>query len=171
MAQASYIQVITNVLHKFKDQVSFIQSLRQVVGNKWLRLTYRTEKQKKSHFLGFIFVLTYSAFFYKGIWKIGGFFIFSYHHIMPRLLPEATGGDKKVGVPSMVVTRGFVNPPRSNSWADIFRTGVPDPELPLDPDEMVLLDGEVVVVPISVLRLTKSQLFIPSSSEYSSCTL
>lgn len=27
---------------------------------------------------------------------------------------------RKVGVPSTVVTRGFSNPPRSNSWADIF---------------------------------------------------
>ena len=33
-----------------------------------------------------------------------------------------------MGEPSTVVTSGFVKPPRSNSWAEIFRTGVPDPE-------------------------------------------
>ena len=40
----------------------------------------------------------------------------------------------------MVVTNGFVKPPRSNSWAEIFLTGVPDPELPFDPDDIVLAD-------------------------------
>ena len=39
------------------------------------------------------------------------------------------GGLRKVGEPSTVVTNGFVKPPRSNSWAEIFRTGVPDPEM------------------------------------------
>ena len=41
----------------------------------------------------------------------------------------AFGGLKKVGAPSTVVTKGLVNPPRSNSCAEIFRTGVPEPEL------------------------------------------
>ena len=38
-----------------------------------------------------------------------------------------------MGVPSIVVTKGFVNPPFSNSCADTFRTGVapPDPDLEL----------------------------------------
>ena len=43
------------------------------------------------------------------------------------------GGLKKVGFPSIVVTIGFVNPPLSNSCADIFRTGVPEPELHFEP--------------------------------------
>ena len=51
-----------------------------------------------------------------------------------------TGGLKNVGVPSMVVTNGLVRPPRSNSCAEIFRTGVPEPELPLDPDDMVRVE-------------------------------
>ena len=43
------------------------------------------------------------------------------------------GGERKVGVPSMVVTRGLVRPPFSNSCADTLRTGVapPDPDLEL----------------------------------------
>ena len=43
------------------------------------------------------------------------------------------GGLKKVWFPSIVVTIGFVKPPRSNSWAEIFLTGVPDPELHFEP--------------------------------------
>lgn len=46
-------------------------------------------------------------------------------------------GLKNVGVPSIVVTRGFVRPPFSNSWADIFLTGVPDPELLCDPAPVI----------------------------------
>jgi len=39
--------------------------------------------------------------------------------------------DRKVGVPSIVVTMGLRRPPRSNSLAEILRTGVvaPDPVL------------------------------------------
>lgn len=39
--------------------------------------------------------------------------------------------DRKVGVPSIVFTMGFRRPPRSNSCAEILRTGVvaPDPAL------------------------------------------
>jgi hypothetical protein len=39
--------------------------------------------------------------------------------------------DRNVGVPSIVFTMGFKRPPRSNSWAEILRTGVvaPDPAL------------------------------------------
>ena len=37
-------------------------------------------------------------------------------------------GDKKVGVPSIVVIMGFNKPPFSNSWADIFLTGVVAPK-------------------------------------------
>ena len=38
------------------------------------------------------------------------------------------GGLRKVGAPSIVLKSGFVSPPFSNSWAEIFRTGVPDPD-------------------------------------------
>lgn len=37
--------------------------------------------------------------------------------------------DRKVGVPSMLLTMGLSRPPRSNSWAEILRTGVVAPEL------------------------------------------
>ena len=40
----------------------------------------------------------------------------------------AAGGLRKVGAPSMVETSGRFSPPRSNSWAEILRTGVPEPE-------------------------------------------
>ena len=44
------------------------------------------------------------------------------------------GWVKKVGVPSTVVTQGLVKPPFSNSWAEIFLTGVAPPEhVDLDP--------------------------------------
>ena len=38
------------------------------------------------------------------------------------------GGLRNVGAPSIVLNSGFVSPPFSNSWAEIFRTGVPDPD-------------------------------------------
>ena len=38
-------------------------------------------------------------------------------------------GLMKVSVPSTLLTSGRRSPPRSNSWADIFRTGVAAPEL------------------------------------------
>lgn len=38
-------------------------------------------------------------------------------------------GLRKVGAPSTVVTKGLVKPPLSNSWAEILRTGVPEPEV------------------------------------------
>ena len=61
---------------------------------------------------------------------------------------DATGGLKNVGVPSIVVvTSGFVSPPRSNSCADIFRTGVTEPELPFDPDEIVRADEPPTLSP------------------------
>lgn len=37
--------------------------------------------------------------------------------------------DRKVGVPSILLTMGLRRPPRSNSWAEILRTGVVAPEL------------------------------------------
>lgn len=36
--------------------------------------------------------------------------------------------DRNVGVPSIVLTMGLTRPPRSNSCAEIFRTGVVAPE-------------------------------------------
>ena len=42
------------------------------------------------------------------------------------------GGERKVGAPSIVLNSGFVRPPFSNSWAEIFRTGVPDPDPELE---------------------------------------
>lgn len=42
-------------------------------------------------------------------------------------------GDRKVGVPSIVLTIGFRRPPRSNSCAEILRTGVVAPEPPVPP--------------------------------------
>ena len=53
--------------------------------------------------------------------------------ICPVVTSMGLGGLRNVCVPSMVVTMGFVNPPLSNSWADIFLTGVPEPELHFDP--------------------------------------
>lgn len=54
--------------------------------------------------------------------------------------PESPGETlRKVGVPSIVFTIGFSKPPRSNSWAEIFRTGVvaPDPPEPPRPEDDV----------------------------------
>lgn len=65
--------------------------------------------------------------------------------------PESSGEMlKNVGVPSIVLTIGLSNPPRSNSWAEIFLTGVvapdppplplpllPLPPLPLPPGEFM----------------------------------
>lgn len=45
---------------------------------------------------------------------------------------------KNVGVPSIVLTIGFSRPPRSNSCAEIFLTGVVAPEPPLDEPGCVL---------------------------------
>lgn len=44
---------------------------------------------------------------------------------------------RKVGVPSIVLTIGFRRPPRSNSCAEILRTGVvaPEPPVPPRPDD------------------------------------
>ena len=53
---------------------------------------------------------------------------------------ELEGGLRKVGVPSMVVTRGLVSPPFSKSWADIFLTGV---LLPPDPVDLELVDSDL----------------------------
>ena len=55
----------------------------------------------------------------------------------PLVLVEVAGQspvgdtDRKVGVPSIVFTMGLRGPHRSNSWAEILRTGVvaPDPVL------------------------------------------
>ena len=65
----------------------------------------------------------------------------------PALLPDLTGelqgaggGLRKVGVPSIVVTRGLVSPPFSKSWADIFLTGV---LLPPDPVDLELVDSDL----------------------------
>lgn len=49
--------------------------------------------------------------------------------------------DRKVGVPSIVFTMGFRRPPRSNSCAEILRTGVVAPDPALD-DGAVLAGSE-----------------------------
>ena len=45
----------------------------------------------------------------------------------------STGGVKKVGHPSTVVTIGVSKPPFSNSVAEIFLTGVVDPDPEQEP--------------------------------------
>lgn len=47
-----------------------------------------------------------------------------------QLVLSWLGVTRNVGVPSIVVTIGFVRPPRSNSCAEILRTGVVAPEPP-----------------------------------------
>lgn len=58
----------------------------------------------------------------------------------PPGCPESPGETlRNVGVPSIVFTIGFSKPPRSNSCAEIFRTGVvaPDPPDPPRPEDDV----------------------------------
>lgn len=59
------------------------------------------------------------------------------------LTAESAEPVRKVGVPSMVLTMGFKSPPRSNSCAEIFRTGVVAPEL-LREVGVATLDGKCV---------------------------
>ena len=47
---------------------------------------------------------------------------------------SGVGAVRKVGLPPTVFTIAFRVPPRSNSWAEIFRTGVTEPEVTLEPD-------------------------------------
>ena len=54
-------------------------------------------------------------------------------------------GLKNVGAPSTVVTSGLVKPPLSNSWAEILRTGVPEPELFFDPALPATTAGQLMV--------------------------
>ena len=48
--------------------------------------------------------------------------------ICPEQASAGAGGLRNVGAPSIVPTSGLLRPPRSNSWAEIFLTGVPEPE-------------------------------------------
>ena len=68
---------------------------------------------------------------------------------------ELEGGLRKVGVPSMVVTRGLVSPPFSKSWADIFLTGV---LLPPDPVDLELVDRDLEERRLEGIRLGRNRL-------------
>ena len=66
--------------------------------------------------------------------------------ICPLTSPDdGPGGERKVGAPSIVLNSGFVSPPFSNSCADIFRTGVPEP----DPVLLFEVGVEAVVVVVA----------------------
>jgi len=56
--------------------------------------------------------------------------ILDFFLICPVSSLEFDGSERKVGVPSTVVTIGLLRPPFSNSCAETFLTGVapPDPE-------------------------------------------
>lgn len=74
--------------------------------------------------------------------------------ICPLTSLVAAGGLRNVGAPSIVLNSGFVSPPFSNSWAEILRTGVPEP----DPELLGLaFEAEPVGVEAAVAVATEAE--------------